>query len=75
MSEEIDIEELSKEIKDLRERVNCQRLCLGGLSVVVIYLLFLSISCNPLSSYYLVIIAVVIIPLALVISRLEQLGL
>lgn len=75
MSEEVDFEELSREVEDLRRRLNSQRLYLGALSVIVILLLIQSFVNNPSGFFYLAIMALIIIPLALIIDRLEQRGL
>lgn len=75
MSEEISLEELSREVDDLRESVNTQRLCLGFLSIVVFLLLAQSFMNYPNGSSYLAIIVIITIPIVLVICRLEQHGL
>lgn len=75
MSEEVDLEELSREVENLRERVNNHKICLGILGIVVIFLIVQPLFYGPLGSYYFVIIVMIIIPIALIIGRLEQRGL
>ena len=75
MSEEVDLDELSREIENLRESVNCQKLCIGFLSIVVVLLLVQSFLKDPTGSSLLIVIGFVMIPIILVISQLEQRGL
>ena len=75
MSEDINLEELSREVDDLRERVNFQRTCLEFLSIIVFFLLARIFIIDPYGSFYILIFGVVIIPIFLVLSRLEQRGL
>jgi len=75
MNEEINLEELSKEVEDLRKSVNTQRFCLGVLSILVVYLIVRPGLDEPFGFSFLLIIGLILIPIVIVISTLERRGL
>ncbi len=75
MNEENSLEEVIGEVENLRERLNIQSAYLGFLSIVVFFLLAQSFINDPFGPFYLLVIVMIIIPMILVICRLEQRGL
>ncbi len=75
VTEESDLGSLIQDVEKLRKQFNRQRIYLGVLSIFVLLLLVLSFWNNPDEFIFIAMIAIIIIPIALIINTLEQRGL
>ncbi|MFW9962366.1 MAG: hypothetical protein ACFFCX_02290 [Candidatus Sifarchaeia archaeon] len=75
MTEESDLGSLIQDVEKLRKQFNRQRIYLGVLGIFVLLLLVLSFLNNPSEIIFIVVIAIIIIPIALIINELEKRGL
>lgn len=75
VTEESDLGSLIQDVEKLRKQFNRQRIYLGVLGIFVLLLLVLSFLNNPSEIIFIVVIAIIIIPIALIINELEKRGL
>ncbi|TFH07206.1 MAG: hypothetical protein E4H14_09020 [Candidatus Thorarchaeota archaeon] len=74
MNDESMIDELRVEIETLRNRVDQQTTYIGILSVFVIALIILTLLINTSGFVFLAVVAIMVLPIALGLRRLEQRG-